>query len=75
MPTLSLQDKKEYDGSRAFSELFLHFKEHVLGIDSTAFLSLVNVAEGRQNLKIHTDGTFPLALFWYKYSSRTRNLK
>lgn len=31
------------------SQNFLYFKEHVLGNDSATFLSLVNVAEGRQN--------------------------
>lgn len=49
MPTLCLQDEK-YDGSRVLLN-FLHFKEHGLGSDSALFLSLVSVAEERQNLK------------------------
>lgn len=59
------------------SQNFSHFKEHVLGKDSAPFLSLVHVAEERQNktLETYADGTLPLALFWYKYPSKTRNLK
>lgn len=48
MLTLNLQDKKKYDGSGP-SQNFLHFKERGLGKDFPTFLSLVNVAEERQN--------------------------
>ena len=57
------------------SQNFLHFIEHVLGSDSATFLSLLTWLREGKTLKIHTDGTFPLALFGYKYSLRTRNLK